>query len=223
MRGIWRRIKKVEPIFRGKKIIFIRLGNISFRDSILLFNQLLAKLPQAYGFDNIVKKGYSPFYLNDGNNLDYCGDFPSKDLFTKERRDEKFDIWYENEQRKYKPIGEKSYSLKDELITYCENDVWVLTFALYKFRQSFELMTGLDPLYKRFTIASCAMYIYRAKFLNEEEEIGITPPTGYVNNRASVAASAWLDMQEKKLLHEKVVTVENYIFYLMVMMNQTMR
>ena len=215
LRELWRRrIQNLRFIFRGTKIIRITFDNVSFVDTLLLFNLPLSKLPSAFGFDGA--KGYFPFLMNDGTEetWNYIGAFPERKLFSPETMNntKEFDSWHEEERQKYFPFTDKMYNMRDEMLFYCRNDVFILINALMKFRWSIKEVAGIDPITRCFTLASISFEILRSLFLRDTL-IGVTPSEGYLTGNDSTVASAYFDLLEeslgRKLQREKVLTVTN--------------
>ena len=77
-------------------------------------------------------------------------------------------------------------------------------------------VTGIDPLSRKFTLASLAMETYRSLFL-KENEIGITPIEGYLACNNSKIGRIWLDWIESKgkiqLVREKYITTSKGHFH----------
>ena len=221
LRELWnRRCKGVKFIFRGTKVIKITLGDIHFIDTNMLFNLPLAKLPQAFGFDESLIKGYFPYFFNDGTdeNWRYEGELPAIHYFTPETMNEEtsnaFYSWYEIEKKKYIPYTEKKYILVEQLIEYCKNDVLVLIEAVMRFRSTLKSITGIDPVTRNFTLASIAFEILRCKFL-QKRTIGITPAEGYLQENCSIVANCYLDYIESllgdRLQREKIITFDRSV------------
>ncbi|MDI9312736.1 MAG: DNA polymerase [Limnohabitans sp.] len=182
----------IETIMNGSKILCIKINNIIFFDSLSFFLQPLSSLPKSFGFENIVIKGYFPFYLNKDESLSYNGSFPDKSLFgidtmtTSKLKD--FNNWYEMNRS-------KMYDLKSDALKYCKNDVLILMLSIIKFREQFKNITEIDPLTRNFTLASIGLEVFRTNFL-KEYTIGITPIAGYSQRNGSIHCDIWLDYNE---------------------------
>lgn len=127
-------IVPVRMIWVGGKIMEMEYthptlpASIIFRDSLNHLAASLSKLPSMFGLPtSIIKKGFFPYLFNTAENQNYVGTIPDKQYFNymklsaKVRND--FDEWY-SEYRN------REYDFKQEMISYCENDVLILSLAL---------------------------------------------------------------------------------------------
>ena len=94
---------------------------------------------------------------------------------------EKFLKWYEEERRN---LGGQ-YSFREQIMSYCANDVTVLRLCALKFRQDFISLCNIDPFHS-VTIASACQKYYRT-YLMEENTIGVTSQHGYM----ATGSTAW--------------------------------
>ena len=185
-------------IMQGLKILKVGVNNIDFIDSLNFFQQPLSALPKSFGFQHIVEKGFFPHLFNKQENHEYSGKIPDIDYFGIEYMKESAATECTNWQKSFN--GE--YNFKNELEKYCKNDVKILTRAVMEFRELFESVTELDPITRNFTLASVAMEHFRSSVL-KENQIGITPIKGYLNNRSkSFKANIWLDWHQQKFNRE---------------------
>ena len=176
-------------IMQGLKVLKIGVNNIDFIDSLSFFQQPLSALPKSFGFENVVEKGFFPHMFNKPENWRYNDTIPALEYFglefMKDSTAKECEEWHKNF------VG--NYKFKDEIEKYCKNDVKILTMAVMEFRELFKSVTELDPTTRNFTLASVAMEHFRSSVL-QENQIGITPINGYINNRnKSRKANIWLD------------------------------
>jgi hypothetical protein len=206
----------VSVIMNGNKVLKATVGNIKFLDSLLMFQQPLAVLPKAFGFDNIVKKGFFPHGFHKKENFDYTGPIPEPKYFgtdfMKKKQLKEFNSWYEKE-KEFLASNNTIYNLKKELIKYCENDVLILLNCIQVFRKIYKEVTAIDPITRCFTLASMGLEIFKAKILSEKT-IGVTPIKGYKRHgKFSRIGNCWLDFQQKVLDTEieREIPIDNYI------------
>ena len=206
----------------GNKVMKASVGNIKFLDSLLMFQQPLASLPKAFGFESIVKKGYFPHNFHTHSKTNYVGDIPEPEYFgtkyMKKNQLKEFDKWYnkeiqkQNDYRQNYPL-EHYYNLNTELIKYCENDVLILLMCIQSFRKVYKMVTEIDPITRCFTLASMGLEIFKAKLL-PPKTIGVTPIRGYKKQgKFSRIGNCWLDYQQKILESEiqREIPIDNYI------------
>lgn len=117
--------EKIEPIFRGSKFMQLKVGKITFQDSLLHLTSSLSKLGKAFGLP--VEKGHFPHLFNRPENLDYEGLIPDKACFdvgfscATENDFKEFNEWHDEWTASKRP-----WNLKYQLETYCKNDVDML-------------------------------------------------------------------------------------------------
>ncbi len=210
-----RNFMNVSVIMNGNKVLKASVGNIKFLDSLLMFQQPLATLPRAFGFDSMVKKGFFPHIFHNKENFDYVGALPDAKYFgtefMKKNQLIEFNSWYQ--QKKKDMISSNTqYDLKKELIKYCENDVLILLNCIQVFRKIYKGVTSIDPITRCFTLASMGLEIFKAKIL-PAKTIGVTPIHGYKKHGTfSRIGNCWLDFQQKVLGSEIVreIPIDNY-------------
>ncbi len=198
-----RRMKNIEPVMKGTKLMKIDVGNVRFIDSLLFFQQALASLPKAFDLDD-AEKGHFPHFLNTPEFKDLkclIGDIPLVKYGIKTMKKDsasKLLQWYETNR-------DKSFDMQRDIVEYCKNDVLILIQSIMSFRQLFKDQTGLDPLSRAFTLASVGLEYFRANIL-EEKTIGVTPIDGYVSKRkSSHSANAWLDYYESIIFKKNII------------------
>ena len=190
-----------EVIMNGSKIMSIEIKCMKMRfiDSLNFFNMSLSKLPETFGLEDNVKKGYFPHFFNTPENYSYVGTLPDASYYgpdgMKPKEKQKFDDWYAHESAK-----EVEFHLKEELRAYCQNDVDILRMCCLAFRKEFLEITGTDPFQSCITIASACNLVFRKLFL-QPETIGIIPPGNYNKqiNHSAVALKwlSWIEVEEK--------------------------
>ena len=180
---------KHSVIFTGSKImgLFVKNGlNMRVIGSLNFLPMKLAKLPKAFGLDEI-RKGYFPHFFNTEENQNYVGPYPEAkmygaDYMSVEDRD-LFLTWHA--QR-----GGETFDFAKEIVDYCWSDVDILRRACLKFRELMLSITGemedvqdsetlevvsnwsggVDPL-QYLTIATVCMNVFRSKFMVEEYDV----------------------------------------------------
>ena len=172
--------KKFEParvIFSGSKLLYMELVNpvaMKFLDSYKFLSYPLSALPKAFGLemdvdggpDSSLAKGYFPHLFNTKENESFIGEYPSPEYYSyssmKPEAAAVFLEWYEE-----KINSGSVFDFRQEIISYCRNDVNILRLVCLKFRELVEGLTGVDPFHKCITLASLAMRIYRTLFITE--------------------------------------------------------
>ena len=196
LRELWNRgYDDIKLIMRGRHILLIDCGNVKMMDSLNFFLQPLEKLPKALGLQMEIKKGDFPHAFNIPEHYDYEGPIPSLEYFKldqhKPEKAKKIHEWYA------KQLTRNDWNFRNELISYCQNDVEILMQCIMKFREEFKNITTLDPITRCFTLASIGMEVFKSKFL-PGKKLAITPIGGYTKNRNhSKVAETWLDWIQK--------------------------
>ncbi|XP_033231541.1 uncharacterized protein LOC117182560, partial [Belonocnema kinseyi] len=112
---------------------------------------------------------------------------------SREARDS-FYKWYEE-----CVTSEYNFNLKEELRSYCINDVDILHRACLAFRALFLKVANVDPFIESITIASACSKVFRKNYL-KADQIGVIPNGGYRRaNRQSKKAIEWLLALERNL------------------------
>lgn len=157
-----------------------RKYSIYFRDSLLMLPSSLKKLGDSFNVD--IKKTIYPYkFVNQKVNLSYIGDVPAFEYFNtidiKELSDtfngdknkydkykisvNKIDI---NDYNEYCKPFKGNWSLRDETIKYCENDVLSLYSIIKEFQKTiFKLFQADINNYP--TLSSLAFAIYRMNYI----------------------------------------------------------
>lgn len=186
-------------IFDSGRPIKITVGSVTVLDSCRFFQTALAKLPKAFGLRD-VEKGHFPHNFNVFANEDYSGPLPDKSHFSPEFMQEsahqKFESWWEEENRRIETGERGPWVLQDELLKYCRDDVRILREAWLKFEKLVHEITGFLPGICNVSIASLTNLIFKSK-LSSGYQIGIIPTNNYVkkHNSSKIALEylTWLD------------------------------
>lgn len=199
------------PLKKGNKIITLHINkNIFIKDSLLFIPQKLANLPKMFDLEHILKKGFFPYLFYKKENLNYVGQIPSEKYFNVDEMNEN----EKNALRKF--LQEKkdvSYDIEEEVVKYCNNDVYVLRACIEKFRKNVISAFALDPIAQASTIASCCFLIFINRFLTNNNTI--VSIDRYRRKRYSMEALAWIKFVEKEnkinLIHGRSFTGEKRI------------
>ena len=190
-------------ISKGTEIMVLTVNGITIKDSLNYLPMKLAKIPSTFGFKEM-KKGYFPHYFNTPENEDYDGPLPDHHYYgtssmTPEARCEFF-FWYSQlVQSNYK------FNLKKERWAYCNNDVFICSKGIMKFRELVFKHTDVDPLLEACTIASSTNIVYRKNFL-KPKTIALIPNGGYrKQEHQSQIAMKWL----KWISHKKQIRIQH--------------
>lgn len=154
------KLGNVTPIIHHDKIISIGFKfkdyNITFKDSLQMLIISLRKLGKTFGV--ITQKSIFPYTFVNENNLNYIGTIPDFKYFDNITIDE---------YNKYKANFNNNWSLRDEAIKYCEDDVISLYQIVSKFNgMIFELFN--INIHKYPTLSSLAFAIFRTHFLSND-------------------------------------------------------
>ncbi|XP_074604063.1 uncharacterized protein LOC141857463 [Brevipalpus obovatus] len=188
-------------MMNGNKIMHMKIGNVSFVDSLQFFGQSLSSLPKAFGIQARVVKGFFPHDFNKPENWLYVGPYPDRKYFQPDMMSSdtfsQFDPWYIEKVTK-----NEVFNFKEDIIKYCTNDVEILASCCLIFRDKFLDLNGLDPFSRCFTIAQVGLELLRGLYL-PPNTLAVTPINGYSNVRkCSRKSLAWLDYQKKELNEE---------------------
>ena len=164
-------VKGVRPsklILAGNKIMYMKLGTISFIDSINHIAGALEKMPKTFGLDETqFKKGFYPYLFNTEENWEYEGVMPPIKYYNpssmKPKKRKEFMEWYEERIK----IG-YIYNHAKETEEYCISDVDILLESCNKYSLIGYDLTGIDPLSKT-TLASWVMNTYLTKYYDFEK------------------------------------------------------
>lgn len=155
----------IKPIIRDGRIIDLRFNfkysnshySLYFRDSYLLLPSSLSSLAKNF---NVEKKGIFPYLFvnNENTELDYNGLVPKFEMFPK--------ISKEDYLLYCKEFENKTWSLKEETIKYCELDVLILYSVIDKFKSNIFKLFRVEVL-KYPTLSSLSFAIFRSNFIGE--------------------------------------------------------
>lgn len=203
-----RKFQTPQLVLTGNKILIMKVGLIRFLDTLNLFQQPLSMLPKSFGLAEGVEKGFFPHYFNKKANWDYVGNIKNIPL-----SDYGYDTLKpkaaENLKSFYDTLCDQNYifNFRDEIIKYCERDVEILQQALYCFRDIFRNISDIDPITRKYTLASIGLEYYRARVM-PENSICVVPVKGFQQTRKqSYECEAWLDYIEKR---DKIEIVREY-------------
>lgn len=175
---------KIEPVLIGRKILSIKVDDITFIDSISFIPFALSKFGSSFGLQN-ASKGEYPYRFNRAENRNYVGPYPPIEMYpinamTEDRYNE-FIQWYDSQK-------EKTFNNKEELRKYCAQDVCILRKGCLKFMIDFQKTTGINPFLQSITIADAVMKVYRQNYLIPNT-LPILPKNNY--------ASSYLKLQSR--------------------------
>jgi hypothetical protein len=159
-------------ILAGNKIMYMKIKSIRFIDSLNHVAQALSTFPKTFGLSEL-KKGYFPYTFNTVENKDYIGGIPDIKYFNP---DEMSDTIEKNKSKSprtefiewYALQKDYLYNFKQELSDYCDSDVDILKRSMEIYITDGIALTGINPIDSP-TIASYAMKVYRALFLEKDK------------------------------------------------------
>ena len=149
------------PITAGTRIMSLKVGCVTFQDSILHMGVACAKIPTTYGFEKLngeeIAKGYCPYQwydrwekvCNENGSLykkgecpdefinDLKGKPPALEFFPDSVLEEKFYKWYDSfdESNPWDPM---------EVIPYCQQDVKIQCLGAQRHRRIFFDLTNTE-------------------------------------------------------------------------------
>lgn len=162
--------------------------NLTFVDSLNFLPMKLAKIPEAFGLQELCK-GYFPHFFNTKANQNYVGPYPELKYYG-------YDFMSSGERRKlaewHASKRNETFNFREEMLQYCRSDVDILRRGCLEFRNLMIKVTsieetiaqadgtvkkstafGIDP-FDYITIASVCMGIFKSLFLKGEYKIEIT-------------------------------------------------
>ncbi|XP_033221231.1 probable DNA polymerase [Belonocnema kinseyi] len=165
-----------EIILNGASILLMKVNQTRFIDSLNYLHMPFRQLPEAFRLEE-AKKGTFPHLFNTPENQEYIGKIPDAKYFSpntmsREAR-ESFYKWYEE-----CVTSEYNFNLKEELKSYCINDVDILRKACLAFRALFLKVANVDPFIESIIIASACSKVFRTNDL-KADQIGVIPNDGY--------------------------------------------
>nr|XP_034315847.1 uncharacterized protein LOC117685524 [Crassostrea gigas] len=184
-------IRPSKIIYNGSKIMYMHIAqklNLTFMDSLSFLPMKLAKIPEAFGLQELCK-GYFPHLFNTKAHQNYVGPYPDLQYYgyqflsTEERK--KLEDWHATKK-------DETFHFREEMLQYCRSDVDILRRGCLEFRKLMIDVTtieenvaqadgtlktqttyGVDP-FDYVTIASVCMGIFKSLFLKGKEKIQIT-------------------------------------------------
>ena len=161
---------------RGSKILYMKVLQIKFIDSLNFLSMPLIAFPKTLGLLEL-KRGYFPNFFNTKENQGYVGPMPPTDTYgpdtMKQEARTEFVNRYHNQV-----TAHVVFDFRKEIMEYCRSDVDILRRCYLKFRTLFQKECGLDPFLHVFTIAAACNKVYRHRFL-KPNTIGIIPLGDY--------------------------------------------
>ncbi|PFX13983.1 putative DNA polymerase [Stylophora pistillata] len=153
----------------GTKNLCMKVGKISFKDSMCFLPMSLVSFSSTFGITEL-KKGFFPHKFHTPDNQNYIGPLPDAEFYDpdgmSEKKKKEFEAWYTEERSKNLP-----FDLKKELIAYCRSDVALLKAGCLKFIDEFKAIAKFDPIEKCNTIAqACNNSGYPAWCQTEEQK-----------------------------------------------------
>ena len=195
-----RQMESQKLIMQGSKITCLKVANITFQDSLNLFQCALSKLPKSFSFEQRCMKGMFPFLFNTPEHAGYIGKTPDISFYG---YDSKKPADQDQLRKFHATIADRiDFDLEKEKLDYCRDDTEILLIALQEFRRTFKEVAHFDPIRNYFTLPSMSYGGFRRSFL-QEKTIGITPTEGYGKKRKhSKIADSWLDVMENQIGRE---------------------
>ncbi len=200
--GIEHGLEPQRKIMQGSRITYMtyKKFNIRFVDPLNFFNTPLAKLPEMFGLEDIVK-GDFPHKFNTPENQDYIGRIPAIEYYgvgnNNVKNAMKFEGWYAEQQ------GTTNWNFKEEMKKYCLADVEILARAVLSFRQLFYGKLNVDP-FKYVTLPSLCMQLYKSKFMPDK-----TIASNDANKPISKVSREWfIYLNDKCIKRERVLKID---------------
>lgn len=184
-------IRPDKIIYNGSKIMYMHIAkklNLTFLDSLNFLPMKLAKIPEAFGLEEL-SKGYFPHFFNTKEHQNYVGPYPALEdygyNFMSSGERQKLVTWHASK-------SSEIFNFQEEMLKYCRSDVDILRRGCMAFRKtvlqatttetsnvrpdgaiSTTIKDGVDP-FDYVTIASVCMGIYKTLFLKHNTEVEIT-------------------------------------------------
>jgi hypothetical protein len=184
-------IRPSKIIYNGSKIMYMHIAqklNLTFVDSLNFLPMKLAKIPDAFGLQEVCK-GYFPHLFNTKANQNYVGPYPELKYYV-------YDFMSAGERKKlaewHATKRDETFNFREEMLQYCRSDVDILRRGCLEFRNLMIDVTtikkttvkangtikktssiGVDP-FDYVIIASVCMGIFKSLFLKGKSKIEIT-------------------------------------------------
>lgn len=184
-----------DQIVQGAKVLSLRSGSFTFKDSLCFLPFPLASFPATFGLTEL-KKGFFPHKFNTRTNWEYEGPMPPADAYDPEgmslKKKAEFEVWYDDLVRRG-----YVFNMRREMREYCVSDVKLLKGGCSKFQEEFYAEAEFYPMEKCITIASSCHRFWR-KTLLRRNTIAVEPPRGWHGARSNQSHKArqWLAWQE---------------------------
>ena len=154
-----------QMIWHGSKLMTMKVGAVTFRDSLLHITTSLECMPEIFGIDAPeMKKQFFPYEFNVPENQDYIGPLPPVTQYATAQMSSKklaaFEAWHKEESRR---VGDQ-WNFRQVLESYCISDVEILAQCLEAYHTLGMTVNKIDPLGSP-TIASYAMRVYRTNHM----------------------------------------------------------
>ncbi|PFX12657.1 putative DNA polymerase [Stylophora pistillata] len=182
------------------KNLCMKVGKISFKDSMCFLPMSLASFSSTFGIPEL-KKGFFPHKFHTPDHQNYIGPLPAPEYYDPNgmsaKKKQEFEEWYAGERSKNLP-----FNLKEELISYCRSDVALLKAGCLKFIAEFKAIAKFDPIEKCITIAQACNRYWR-NCVMAPDSIAIEPENGWEGatpNHSHVALELlmWCQWEQKK-------------------------
>ncbi|KAK3105044.1 hypothetical protein FSP39_015966 [Pinctada imbricata] len=183
-------IRPDKIIYNGSKVMYMHIANklnLTFLDSLNFLPMKLAKIPEAFGLQEL-SKGFFPHLFNKKENQNYVGPYPALEdygyNFMSSAERKKLVTWHASK------ISEV-FNFQEEMLKYCRSDVDILRRGCMAFRNTVLQATaietshirpdgtlsktyidGVDP-FDYTTIDSVCIGIYKTLFLKHNTEVEI--------------------------------------------------
>ena len=180
----------VQQLRNGCKLLEVKHDRIRFIDSLSFFQMPLSAFPKTFGLTEL-KKGYFPHKFNIPKHQTYVGIVPALDYYMPEimspEGKQALETWHQEQREK-----DVVFDFQQELIAYCESDVWLLKQGCLTFKRLFEAQAGFNPFYHITIASACNMDLRMNRMI--PNSIASEPPLSWKKNNVnqSYEAIEWL-------------------------------
>lgn len=133
-------IRPDKIIYNGSKVMYMHIANklnLTFLDSLNFLPMKLAKIPDAFGIEEL-SKGFFPHFFNKKENQRYVGPFPDLEYygynFMSSGEREKLGQWHASK-------SSEIFIFQEEMLKYCRSDVDILRRGCIAFRNNLRQAT----------------------------------------------------------------------------------
>ncbi|XP_055353927.1 uncharacterized protein LOC129599656 [Paramacrobiotus metropolitanus] len=190
-------LKGVEVIKRGTQLLelkYRKLG-IQSRDTLNFLALRLSQLPKAVGLELEVQKGDFPHRFNKPENWDKVDlPWPDPDQYMidgmRKQQKAEFLKWH----AEAKAAANGVFNFREQMMTYCSNDVTVLRLCALKFINDYRTLTSLNPMESITMPAACYRY-WKTFHLPENKVAALASHGPHRNRRTSIQAAQWLEWE----------------------------